>query len=266
MYCANSLGVVELLFGIGGLSTVGVCGVVEPDDAGRDEPRPSPLNPTVEGLVASGGGAGERVGEAGWLPNELAMGVNGVLDGLSTGTLYSANPLIEGLCLTLAVVAGGLVGTEGRLRLVASSSSSMVGKFWANSKRLRDSRSEITGDVEAGDGGPRVDGDTKEVGRGGGEGSTDDKDEVICDDDDGEDTEKDGEVAGGEVGSSRDIRLFVVRTRPLSCKDLRRSAMVFRGGSSLGLAGKSVKATGDTGNAPLLKGLELVFHSVLPFG
>lgn len=259
MYCANSFGVVELLFGIGGLSTVGVCGVVEPDDAGRDEPKPSPLNPTVEGLVASGGGAGERVGEAGWLPNELAMGVSGVLEGLSTGILYSANPLVEGLCFT-----GGPVGTEGRVRVVASSSSSMVGKFWANSRRLRDSRSGITGEVDAGDGGPRVDGNTKEVGRGGGEGSTDDNDEWICDDD--EDTEKVGEVAGGEVGSSRDTRLFVVRTRPLSCKDLRRSAMVFRGGSSLGLAGESAKATDDTGDTPFLKGLELVFHSVLPFG
>jgi len=97
---------------------------------GLDETLVTPLA-NVEGL----GGIVDLFGEGGRLENALLVGVIGVLEGRSIGTVkFRREPKGDGdgspLCTSLLEVPPMPVGTEGRENAGPSSSSSIEGKAW----------------------------------------------------------------------------------------------------------------------------------------
>lgn len=110
-----------------------------------------------DGLCGMVGGFEE--GDTGRLPNVLSVGGIGVLEGRSGGTVKfrkDANGSFRD-----GMLGPTPVGTDGRVKGGDSSSSSMEGKLFRNSDRLMFEACGEDGGDDDGDGGPKVDGDTK---------------------------------------------------------------------------------------------------------
>ena len=117
-------------------------------------------------------GTVDLFGEGGRLFRSLFVGVIGVLEGRSMGTVKFRNGnWVAGASPCRKSLECGLfgapipVGTDGREKDGCSSSSSMVGNAWAKPVRSTSLKSEVLGGdeegVEAGEGGPKVEGGTK---------------------------------------------------------------------------------------------------------
>ena len=142
---------------------IGVFGPLDAEAAVFD--RPEGFNGTVD-----------LVGEAGRLLKLLTVGVTGVLDGRSMGTVKLLNevrgdaddsPVQESFATDLLdSLLLGPVGTEGGLKPGSSSSSSIDGNACVKPERSKlFSCGDDEGD-EDGDGGPKVEGETRVWGDG----------------------------------------------------------------------------------------------------